>query len=98
MSSEGWNCDRDDVVDFMGQVAVWLIKRMLWDQTGVWISSQHRADPEYHLSAIDPEDPCWCRSGIPYRQCHLQHDRLAAADRHAQVTAILNHARVAPRR
>jgi hypothetical protein len=92
MSSEGWDCDSNDVADFMGQVVVWLVKWMLWDQTGIWIGGQHRADPGYHLSVVQPGAPCWCRSGIPYRDCHLAPDRRTAASRQAQMAVVLTEA------
>lgn len=78
LSSEGWDADHDDVVDFMGHVAIWLVKWMLWDQTGVWIGGEHGTGPQFHLSTLRAADPCWCRSGRPYRFCHRQGDRLAA--------------------
>lgn len=78
LSSDGWDPERDDVVDFMGHVAIWLLKWTLWDQTGVWIGKERGSNAAYHLSAIRLDDPCWCRSGLPYRACHLRSDRIAA--------------------
>lgn len=93
LSSDGWDCHHDDVVDFMGHVAVWLVKWTLWDQTGVWIGPEHLFSPEHHLGSVHPTDQCWCRSGLPYRCCHLQRDRAAAATQRSHVQDILNRSR-----
>lgn len=80
MSSEGWYADRDDVVDFMGHAAIWLIKWNLFSQTGVWLGPEHQGTPDYHLRVLTPGDTCWCRSGRPYGKCHRPSDQQMARE------------------
>lgn len=89
MSSEAWDADRDDVVDFMAHVAVWLVKWMLWDQTDVWIGPEHAFSPEHHVASLQPTDRCWCRSGREYVKCHLAVDQAEVAHRRAQIAEVL---------
>ena len=93
MSSEAWDANRDDVVNFMAHAAVWLVKWMLWDQTDVWIGAEHAFSPEHHLASVQPTNRCWCRSGRQYASCHLVSDRAAAAGRRAQIAEILDQSR-----
>lgn len=89
MSSEAWDADRDDVVDFMAHVSVWLVKWMLWDQTDMWMGPEHAFSPEHHVASLQPTDCCWCRSGREYARCHLAVDRTEVASRRAQIAEVL---------
>ena len=56
MSSEGWDPDQDDVVDFMGHVAIWLLKWNIYSQTGIWLGREHQGTPDYHLKVLAAGD------------------------------------------
>lgn len=93
MSSDAWDSNRDDVVDFMAHAAVWLVKWTPWNQTDVWIGPEHGFSPEHHIASVQPANRCWCRSGREYANCHLVSDRAAAASRRAQIAMILDESR-----
>lgn len=75
-SKAAWDWTRETVADFVGHVSIWLVTWMVFQQTNVWIVGEHYSTPGYHLSAIRPNDHCWCRSGKKYRKCHLQKDQI----------------------
>lgn len=75
MSGDAWDADRDDVVDFMGHAAIWLLKWTAFSQTGVWLGREHQGTPDYHLRVLKPDDNCWCRSGRRYGGCHRPSDQ-----------------------
>jgi hypothetical protein len=77
LSSEGWDPDHDDVVDFMGHAAIWVFKWNIYNQTDVWLGREHQGTPDYHLRTLAADDSCWCRSGRRYAYCHR------ALDQHA---------------
>jgi SEC-C motif len=77
-SERVWVWHRDTVVDFIPHVLVWLVKWMVYDQTGAWIGSQHGNTPQYHLDQVHPKAPCWCGGGREYRKCHRGDDLIAA--------------------
>ncbi len=78
MSADAWDPDRDDVVDFLGHAAIWLLKWNAFSQTGVWLGREHQGTPDYHLNVLKPEDSCWCRSGRRYGSCHRASDQRMA--------------------
>lgn len=73
-SERVWLWNRDTVASFLPHVLIWLVKWMVFDRAGVWIGSEHRSDPGYHLRCVGPRDPCWCGNGLPYRKCHRRKD------------------------
>lgn len=73
-SESVWVWSKDTVASFLPHVLIWLVKWMVFDDSGVWIGSEHRSDPGYHLQFLDPRGPCWCGSGSPYRRCHRRQD------------------------
>lgn len=76
-SERVWSWNRDTVASFLPHVFIWLVKWMVFDQTAVWIGSEHCSDPVYHLQHIGLRDPCWCGRGLPYRKCHYRQDLAA---------------------
>lgn len=86
MSSEGWDPDQNDVVDFMGHAAIWLLKWNIYSQTGVWLGREHQGTPDYHLKVLTGDDNCWCRSGRRYASCHRASDRVLVRDSLARHT------------
>ena len=74
MSGDAWDADQNDVVDFMGHVSIWLLKWTAFSQTGIWLGREHQGTPDYHLNVLQPDDPCWCRSGRLYGKCHRRSD------------------------
>ena len=77
-SSTNWDWMHDTVADFVGHVSVFLIAWMVFQCTGEWIVGEHENSGTYHLSALRPNDRCWCRSGKKYRKCHMQFDQALA--------------------
>lgn len=75
MSGDAWDADQNDVVDFLGHVAIWLLKWTAFSQTGVWLAREHQGTPDYHLKVLRPDDNCWCRSGRRYGTCHRPSDQ-----------------------
>ena len=92
MSADDWDPDREDVVDFLGHVAIWLLKWNAFSQTGIWLGREHHGTAEYHLRILKPDDRCWCRSGQRYGSCHRTADQRAArgasTDRHIPLKSI----------
>lgn len=80
MSSEAWDVGQNDVVDFMGHAAIWLLKWNLYSQTGVWLGREHQGTPDYHLKMLAADDNCWCRSGRRYARCHRESDQRIVRD------------------
>lgn len=84
-----WSWNTHNLVDYLGHVAVWLLKSRVWiatrDQSGkgIWIGPDVPHDPETLLRIVAPGDPCPCGSGRKYRQCHREYDliRLGAVRR-----------------
>ncbi len=72
-----WEYSRNDIADFMSHVPPWLVKWMVYDQTGVWIGPQHHSTPGYHLSRGKGRQ-CWCTSGKDYATCHFASDAAGA--------------------
>ena len=75
MSGDAWNADENDVVDFMGHSAVWLLKWIGFSQAGVWLGHEHQGTPDYHLRVLAANQNCWCRSGRRYAACHRSSDQ-----------------------
>lgn len=84
-----WSWHTHNLVDYLGHVAVWLLKSQVWIATrdangkGLWVGPNVPHDPETLLRIVAPGDPCPCGSGRKYRQCHRPYDlmRLAAVRR-----------------
>lgn len=75
LASEVWLLGKQTVVSVIPDYLIWLVKWMVYDQTGEWIGTEHNNTPEYHLKIVDPSTPCWCRSGESYRKCHREKDK-----------------------
>lgn len=69
-----WRWNDDTVVEYLGQVLVWLIKWTIWCQAKVWIGTEVSHYPSELLQSIDRNDECWCGSGKRYKKCHLAND------------------------
>lgn len=69
-----WDWQRNTVADFADQVAVWLVKWNVWQQTGVWLGEEMRHDKGFLLFNIKPNEQCWCGSGERYGKCHQASD------------------------
>lgn len=80
-SEDVWVWNRDTVADAMPYFLVWLVKWMVFDETGIWIGSEHQADPGYHRRVVGRNDQCWCGSGLKYKRCHLGQEERALAQR-----------------
>lgn len=78
-SVSAWDPAVHTVADFMPDVSVWLLKRMVYDQTGVWIGREHDHARAYYVLMLKSSDRCWCRSGNEYGICHQAEDRMLAA-------------------
>src|SRR5262245_14606117 len=73
-SEDVWTSRRNTIPEFLEHAAVWLVKRMVFDQAGVWIGGEHAHTRGYYVAMLQPSDQCWCRSGRPYRYCHRRED------------------------
>ena len=77
-SRDVWNWSKGTVADLMPDWLVWLVKWMVYNDSGVWIGAQHQFSPSYHLRLLNSKDLCWCGSGRQYRWCHKKEDEVAA--------------------
>lgn len=77
-SRDVWKWSRDTVADLMPDWLVWLVKWMVYNESGVWIGAQHQFSPYYHLQILKGKDLCWCGSGQQYRHCHKKEEEVAA--------------------
>lgn len=77
LASQSWT-GTETVADAMPDYLIWLVKWMVYDQTGKWIGAEHESTPEYHLANVKPDDPCWCRSGRLYGECDRERDKMLA--------------------
>lgn len=75
---QAWLWEEHTVVDFMGHILGWLIKRTVWDQIGIWIGPEVSHDSRYLLRTIGPNKQCWCGSGEKYKKCHRGSDEADA--------------------
>jgi hypothetical protein len=73
-SDRVWTWHTDTISDFVPHVLIWLAKWMVYNQTNVWIGSEHGNTPQYHLEHVHPKAPCWCGRGRQYRKCHRPND------------------------
>jgi hypothetical protein len=75
-----WSWHTHNLVDYLGHVAVWLLKSLIWIATrdtngkGLWIGPDVPHDAETLLRLTAPEDPCHCGSGGKYKKCHRSQD------------------------
>jgi hypothetical protein len=78
-----WSWHTHNLVDYLGHVAVWLLKSQVWMATrdangkGLWIGPDVSHDAEMLLRLVAPGDPCHCGSGRKYKQCHRPHDAVS---------------------
>jgi hypothetical protein len=75
---EIWRWEEHTVVDYMGHILGWLIKRTVWDQAGIWIGPEMKHDPGFLLRTIGRNNQCWCGSGKKYKKCHRPSDEVKA--------------------
>jgi hypothetical protein len=77
-----WDWRTHNLTDYLGHVAVWLLKSQIWIATrdandkGLWIGPEVPHDAATLLRLTARDDPCHCGSGKKYRQCHRSHDVL----------------------
>lgn len=69
-----WLWEKHTVVDYMGHVLGWLIKRTVWEQIDMWLGPEVSHDPRFLLRSIGPNQQCWCGSGDKYKKCHRRSD------------------------
>jgi hypothetical protein len=75
-----WSWHTHNLVDYLGHVAVWLLKSQIWIATrdangkGLWIGPDVPHDAETLLRLTAPDDPCHCGLGGKYKQCHRSQD------------------------
>ena len=78
---KSWKLCKGATVKYLDQVSLWLLKTMVWISTGAgvaglgkWIGPDTSHEPMSLFKSIPPNNPCWCGSGICYRDCHRQSD------------------------
>jgi SEC-C motif len=74
-----WLWDEHTVVNYMGHILGWLIKRTVWEQVGIWIGPEVSHDARFLLRSIGPNKQCWCGSGTKYKKCHRRSDEAATS-------------------
>lgn len=65
-----WDWQTNTVADFADQVALWLVKWNVWQQTGVWLGEEMQHNKGFLFFNIKPTEQCWCGSGRQYGGCH----------------------------
>jgi len=48
-SDRVWIWHKDTVAEYLPHVLIWLVKWIVFDQTGEWIGAEHASTPQYHL-------------------------------------------------
>ncbi len=78
-----WKWGKGATVAYLDQVSIWLLKTMVWIQTGAgiaglgkWIGPDTSHKPLSLNNTIWSYDPCWCGGGLRYSKCHQQSDLL----------------------
>ncbi|MGE0127598.1 MAG: SEC-C domain-containing protein [Blastocatellales bacterium] len=71
-----WLWERDTAADYLGHACVWLIKWLVWDQTGIWVGPEMSHDKSFLSRTIGRNNQCWCGSGLKYKKCHLIQDQM----------------------
>jgi hypothetical protein len=78
-----WGWGEGATVKYLDQVAIWILKTIIWAATGSgiagmgkWIGPQTPHDKLHLLKTTGLNNPCWCGSGIAYKNCHLQTDAI----------------------
>ena len=69
-----WDWQTNTVADFTDQVAVWLVKWNVWQQTDVWLGDEMLHDKAFLFFNIKVTEQCWCGSGKQYGVCHRIND------------------------
>jgi hypothetical protein len=69
-----WDWQTHTVAEFTDQVAVWLVKWNVWQQTDVWLGDEMWHDKGFLFFNIKPTEQCWCGSGARYGECHRTRD------------------------
>jgi hypothetical protein len=91
LASDGvWMWHTNTVADFLPHVLIWLVKWMVFDQTALWIGSQHGNTPQYHLERVSAKAPCWCGRGLQYRKCHRPADLIAVGQGKTRLQRLRN--------
>jgi hypothetical protein len=89
-SDRVWTWHTDTVATFLPHVLIWVVKWMVFDQTGIWIGAEHGNTPQYHLEHVHPKAPCWCGKGPQYRKCHRPADLMAVGQRNTRLLRLRN--------
>lgn len=66
---DSWSWEEHTAVRIVEYAAIWLANAELWEATGVWWGPEAGHNPS-DLNQVGPSDPCWCGSGLSYRECH----------------------------
>lgn len=78
-----WEWGAGATVMYLDQVAIWLLKTAIWIVTGAgiaglgkWIGPDTPHDKLHLIRDTGLSNPCWCGSGIAYRNCHFKSDSI----------------------
>lgn len=82
--NSAWQYRKGATVEYLDQLAIWLLKTVVWAMTGgiagigKWIgpATSHKAIDLLYTVKIS--DSCWCGSGRTYEYCHFKPDLMRA--------------------
>lgn len=79
--STNWQWRRGATLQYLDQVALWILKSAVWIATGGgimqsarWLGPDTSHLPLDVLTSIRPGDLCRCGNGHPYETCHMRRD------------------------
>jgi hypothetical protein len=68
----------DGFVGLIDIFSIWMIKKWHRELVGWWPGKQYGACALYRRLEFDGREQCGCMSGLRYRECHLEADRLVS--------------------
>jgi len=85
--STSWTWGPGATLAYLDQVALWLLKTVVWLATGggilsfgKWLGPDTPHGALDLLSSVSATDPCWCGNGRSYEDCHRARDIQRAAN------------------
>lgn len=72
-----WKFPETIITELIPDYVMWLAKWSVFDESGIWIGSAMRHDPESHLKEIPGDAFCWCGGGRKYKNCHRPDEQRA---------------------
>jgi len=64
-----WSWATHTLVDYLDDVAIWLVKHSFYKLTGNWVGSESQHNP-HNMPQVRRNAQCPCASGLPYGECH----------------------------